>query len=1432
MSSECYLSKCQSRPVVDLVVLYVIDVLNATMIVRRLPKMMVLYANAMCLIFHLIIADFAVGTEANCTRILFKIVPLETVTYLQGREAQACGLHLNCERIGANTLTSRSSDFTMGVPIKKRKFPVMRSPSPTPVTDPVSPLKHVSNVKQEPSYLIEDILASASRVSGNIPSSLQEDTREHSSERNDELVGKGDPCGCGIQEANIEIAPRSEAELYCKSTHVTACDMVGTELQLAPKSSLKPKVEEDMGIEIERNVTKIDERNLLTKSVEIPQVERSFPDLTEKLIGGIFEEEKLDPCLWNLALTEMQSSSSSNQGTDSNIVCPRQQQTNRTNWDLNTMMDTWEGSMNHSDIVNEVGLDRKNYRDRATHSNKIVCSESKASPIASGQNRVEQIKGISKLSSLSASPDLQPKTDVLLHLSLSTSSGLHSDFGAESSHRSLKVDLRSGLSHKLKSKNMVPPSSSLNLAGSRTVKSEPCEESAKLDSHVVKETPLKLMKARTVKSEPCGVGYFLDPHQSDIINNLKTVNNGDVKLEPVCGKKLESLRLAEEKSRRLEVYRCNKERLLSSSEVLRVLDGPNCKMADPVTLLPPSCTTSLGLSASAEASSNSEIPNSTNVTPSAVEVVQEENRIVSAVALDLVSDLVHTGALESAAADDISGIPSVDCHDVTGLKSSITLSGDKLRFDVHGNSDVTGSEDEKLNIFDDMQDDCSSDMDDDSDSNNRAFGIHKFGILMNKSHGCEDDEYEDGEVREPLLYTAAEDVVGPDGGIEPANCGVSNNMEYNDSVAAAGNGVDWSDVENRVVSVEDPHKAKSSHYSGLNIVQHSNNHDQCQSEVTCLQDTLAVELPTTGIRKNKLVMAAQRVPIDHAGMEDGIKGSGKVLLPAGAISASPGTSAGDDQGSRISQQENVKGINVEETNSPVESKSEPVVNGTEATKDVNSRGNQSRIINLDRALSGLSPGRMRRILPSRIGREKYNDCLRSGDALHPRGHRDEDSIDGRHNFERQRNQDQPVGNTGADYMDGRGRSEKRFDSTNGDWDSHYNFTTKNFNCPTTYRVSGTKNAAAVMVAREGNGTVVGASRKSLIHEMQDFRDPPSRRRSPGGRGGPASHGVQIIRRSARDISPDRCIGRADSNMIGLRTEKKFMRGLPDEMMDDVYSRTQAQYQQFDDHFVRRERSFSPIQRKRNLHIPRIRSRSPSRTRSPGPWSSPRRSPDGFGRPELIRRRSPPFYRVKRIRSPHQRSCFAEDITGRRHGSPPCISRISNGMREMGASREHDNPRSFISTRSPSGRVLPRGTRRFNIIDPRERIENDEYFAGHMHSDRFHEIRDDGAAEGRRMSGDRRRSYRPHYDSADVEKFHFHFEGGPRPYRFSPEADQEFHERGNFREREFERRVKSRSGNGSRRTRSIEENEENYRHGEQGWLPAAFEDVSSAKRRRF
>ncbi|XP_054786281.1 uncharacterized protein LOC129292700 [Prosopis cineraria] len=320
-------------------------------------------------------------------------------------------------------------------------------------------------------------------------------------------------------------------------------------------------------------------------------------------------------------------------------------------------------------------------------------------------------------------------------------------------------------------------------------------------------------------------------------------------------------------------------------------------------------------------------------------------------------------------------------------------------------------------------------------------------------------------------------------------------------------------------------------------------------------------------------------------------------------------------------------------------------------------------------------------------------------------------------------------------------------------------------------------------------------------------------------------------RIPRTTSPSRCVGDDGSDFASMRDGEKFLRGYPEDTLDPMFSRP-LPFERGDGRFTRGTRNF--IQRR---GPPRIHSKSPirSRSRSPGPWSSPQRSPrespNGFSRhPELAHRR----YRVDRMRSLDGPIFSRERRVVKRHAFPSYMSHPSNGTRDFDSGRGRGYPRSIITNRGTSGRILFRN-RRFDAVEPQDWADNDEYFGGPMHSGQQFELNSEGNGDERRYV-DRRepvRSFRPPYNDSGRENFDIDAEDGPRHYRFCA-ADSEFQERSNLRERDFDRHIKNRLANmPPRRTRNIDEQEGNYRNrGQDVWRDDCFDDISRVKRKRF
>lgn len=447
--------------------------------------------------------------------------------------------------------------------------------------------------------------------------------------------------------------------------------------------------------------------------------------------------------------------------------------------------------------------------------------------------------------------------------------------------------------------------------------------------------------------------------------------------------------------------------------------------------------------------------------------------------------------------------------------------------------------------------------------------------------------------------------------------------------------------------------------------------------------------------------------------------------------------------------------------------------------------------------------------------------------------RDDVYFDGPYKFSRERHQDISPRNSRPRFVRGRGRINSRIDSCQGEWKSDREFTGEFYNGPSHFRGSRHRFVSAVHDSESEynnvahDGSFVGNNRfgRKPLNEEGPVGRHIMRRRSPGVRE------MQMGQRYPRNMSPSRCSGDDGSEFVGMRHGEKFIRGYPEDTSEPMFSRSQP-FERGDGRFTRGARNF--IQRR---GPPRIHSKSPtrSRTRSPGPWSSPRRrtprgSPDGYnGNPELAHRR-----RVDRMRSPDGNLFSGERRGVRRHVSPLYMSRPYNDTRDFDSGRGRGHPRPGISNRGTSGRILFRN-RRFDGVDPQDRADNDEYFGGPMHSGRQFELNGEGNGDERRRYERRGpvRSFRPPYNGSVGENFDLDAEDGPRTYRFCP-TDSEFPERNNLRERDFDRRMKNRPANmPPRRTRNIDEQETNYRNsGPEVWSDDSFDDISRMKRKRF
>eukprot|EP00262_Sarcandra_glabra_P012538 TRINITY_DN3255_c0_g1_i1.p1 TRINITY_DN3255_c0_g1~~TRINITY_DN3255_c0_g1_i1.p1 ORF type:complete len:856 (+),score=197.32 TRINITY_DN3255_c0_g1_i1:128-2569(+) len=487
-------------------------------------------------------------------------------------------------------------------------------------------------------------------------------------------------------------------------------------------------------------------------------------------------------------------------------------------------------------------------------------------------------------------------------------------------------------------------------------------------------------------------------------------------------------------------------------------------------------------------------------------------------------------------------------------------------------------------------------------------------------------------------------------------------------------------------------------------------------------------------------------------------------------------------------------------------------NRTGARFDMSSAGESSK-----RAVGSM----MSRELSSRIeGPKSYDMPLRKA-RLYSQGSRADDRDDLNPKFERDTGPGKSIGRGGSStQVRGRG-GDNWSGSSGGHWGPNRHHSPGYYG-PSGFSHHGPKNAAAVAAAKVESSGFVVAPDGTLVKAGSVVPGGPVRRRSviassqtadqsPTDRDGALSFGMQLGLGPEREISPDRNtnVGRGRSSRYGPRVvgghRERFHGPGPDNRIE---SSLPMQYP-----FTRRERSFSPIQRRRDpLHLSRSHTKSPSRsrTRSPHMWPSPRGRSGGVGLRQHSR--SPPNFRSEarmvRLRSPHRRLGFAEHIVGfvsasRSHGSPPHAPRwIDDRKGAPDHFMDHDYKRP--SDGSPPGRIISR-SHRFDLMGSPRRLKPDELYRP-VHSGRFPEFDDVGRGPRRDESDDERRRHGDrygrahsvrHYDiDGDAKRFRYDIEDGFRAHNSRTKDASEFHWRGN--PRDYDRGIDSRLGNNAPR----------------------------------
>ncbi|KAL2549637.1 uncharacterized protein Fot_11167 [Forsythia ovata] len=1370
---------------------------------------------------------------------------------------------------GVLSQQQQSCNISAAIPIKKRKFPMIRSPSPPPDEQPFATEDNDSKIRQESKSSSKGPSLGSSGKSDMSKNSVLTANDTSPSGKSDMgknsiltaidtgSSGKSDMSKNSVLTAN-DTSPSGKSGMS-KNSILTATDMVSSgKSDMSKNSVFLVKKEKATDTYVHVGETNLDiskpqeakhgdclsstdgvmnKVNFLLnekstgsgvpgnnmganvvnvkKEIDSPPVEGDCkPNLStgsgnvELLLGpkeplvpalepqnsetNNQKSDKLDSSLLNLSLyKDTLDTSELSDGVLNNVsshVCA-----NRSNWDLNTPMDAWKLSLNNNAFLhNTIGIGEFNNNSSGhdmEHSSSAAGTTSFS--LNKGKHILHEHGSSFPNSSVQPMHEYKPGDSLCLSLGIPypglNSSGDHSSLSAKVD--SVSVGSNSNL------KKVQLSMMNMNTASCRAVKLEPVDENSKRDCTTGTSSTLELSKFSLMKRE----------------------------LMERCSSETEVL--SSRSSQKLVDPRPIK------SELFQVCNKEICKPSD--TIVPQSVEKVMQHQESCASSSVLSMPlTPQNSCPSWLPTFSE-----STTSEDLSNQSEHSFHTKNLCnRKDISDEPidtlvsklvsqkgkqiSVHCNKVENLNTEDPERCKLNRIDEHpielcGNSEVAARDEEKTNIPTVMLEADSFGSD-----GNCAFANHRG--IEKRQRDKEDDDFEDGEVREPLMHPTVEDpnFDGKKVNVKLVECD-TRDIEY--FGFSCDKNCNVSDFDGRTTVLENHDETSSDQIKGC-VMGFSEPDD----EDGALQKSLADEVTEVGLDEKSSNILSPEKPLDFSGKKHVEVGDDNEVPGEGATNGSHGMGA--TLGVKATDErikENSPGKN--DSTLP---KAEASVNNNNnnAANSSNNASNKSRIINLPRASFAASPSKTVSIagrLSSRSGKERYSDL--EGD-IQLRGNRDEIYTDGPKIFVKDRIPHQSLRNSRPSFIARRGRLSGRFDRLGNDWDSnHDEFASESYNVKADYQVSRHKHSSSIAdIELEYNGYGItpdnsalnSGRRKALNDELPSLRHPSTRRLSPGVRDGPAMRGIPMLRRLPRNVSPSRCTDEDGSDMVGFRHNEKYMRELSDDVIDPVFTRPQTMYSELDDQLIRGNRNFSTLQRN---DYSRVRSKSPigSRTRSPGPWSSPwRRSPDGHL--QLPQHRSPTMYRMGRMRSPG-RACFPDEIVGRRRESPTFMAQPPNDIRDVDTGREHIHHRSDNSNRrSPTGRVFPRNTRRVDVLDSRERADGDDYMSGPVHSNRFHDV----IGDERRKFGGRRgmaRSFRPAYNG-DNDNFRFrHVNDGPR---FRSDGDVDFIERSTMREREFDGRIKHPPLFVSGRMRNIEEQQDgNHRPSGQVWHDQDFNDVS-------
>jgi hypothetical protein len=691
--------------------------------------------------------------------------------------------------------------------------------------------------------------------------------------------------------------------------------------------------------------------------------EHLFPALADHNSDGRGQDQdSLEPGLLNLSLSkEYTGIQCKNDDVESNNGAQRC--ANRANWDLNTTMDAWDSSASDA-AVGQLSFDGFNTTDCTQDIKPFICSPRMIGTLAASKQHSLVLSENRANSTVLTKPSCQQyKLDDPLHLGLSPSSlqpwaspGPSSISGKDSGRVVTNVCFPRSVAS--------ASTSNLNSFNCTTVKSEPFDENSKLDDRGSKANNLGLLlDNRTLKHglvEQCSL------NKSSKTSTLKLVDRASIKTETAHEGFQEALNTVEGTSQGVDKQ---VQQGLSNHSFAVAMPG-TAQISCPVG--EPSCSTELTIA--------SDVANH----------VEHGEHSIYAKGAHINGEVVPQEACERAMPVTLEKSVSHDGKESsTSMMVDTVRSGDGNAYDPEqcrlksmneGFQDMQGSEgsvsdEEKINISADMLEEDSYSSDYESDGN------HPSARAMDTKQDGEEDDYEDGEVREPLVHNAVGEPIFEKQEVEHVDQGDSDNI----AMDIVGQPCDYhptsSDVEEKEAKTKYPDETNNQDC----VDSVKGDSDSSADKLMCLQESLTVEKLASGAEMKTPIKDIRRKPLDGSGSKDRLKEQERELSPEQTTKGNQEAVAAVIQFA----DENFKKIDLVENNNIALPKMEASANGDDAAKDVHGGCNRSRIINLSRASNALSPSKTRpisaRSLPSRAGRERLPDVALEGEKLHSRG---------------------------------------------------------------------------------------------------------------------------------------------------------------------------------------------------------------------------------------------------------------------------------------------------------------------------------------------------------------------------------------------------------------------------------------------------------------